>query len=66
MGRLGLDFAHHAIERLIALIGAVLDLQLEAADGAEPVDRRRRKDGDHRVADAGKFGLQFLRNRKAG
>src|SRR5262249_35653205 len=62
---LGLDFAHHAIERLITLIGTILDLELKTGDGAKPVDRRWWKDCDHRIADASKFGLQFLRKRKA-
>src|SRR5438034_1101035 len=48
-----------------ALIGAILDLELKARDGAESVNRRRWKDCDHRIADASEFGLQFLRNRKA-
>src|SRR5690242_11739459 len=63
--RLGLDLPHDAIERLVALIGAILDLELEASDGTETIDRRRRKDCDYGVGNAGKFGLQFLRNRKA-
>jgi hypothetical protein len=31
------------VQRLVAEAGAVLDLELEAADRAEPVDRRRRE-----------------------
>ena len=40
------------VERLVAEAGAILDLQLEAADGAEPLHRRRREDGDEGVLDA--------------
>ena len=41
------------VQRLVAQAGAVLDLQLEAADRAEALHRRRREDGDERVLDAG-------------
>ncbi len=41
------------VQRLVTEAGAVLDLQLEAADGAEAVDRRRREHGDERLLDGG-------------
>ena len=65
LGRLRLDLRHHLVERGIALVGAVLHFQLEAADGAQPLNRRRREDGDDGVIDAGEFGLQPLGDRVA-
>ena len=43
------------VERGLAQPGAVLQLQLEAADRAEAVHRRRREDGDEGVLDASKL-----------
>ncbi len=39
--------------------GAVLDVELEAAGGAEAVDRRGREDGDKGVLDAAEFLLEL-------
>jgi len=46
------------IERTIAEARAILDLQLETADGAEAHHGRRREHGDEGVADAGIFPVQ--------
>ena len=52
------------VQRLITEAGAVLDLQLEAADGAEAVDRRRREHGDEGFLDAGIFLVQLGGDRR--
>src|SRR5262249_26331698 len=64
--RFSLDFPYHAVERLVALIGAIFDLELKASDGTETVDRWRRKDRDHRIGYPGELTLQLLRNGKSG
>ena len=59
-----LDLHHHAGQRGIAQVGAVFHLQLEAADGAQPLHGRRREDGDDGVAPLRIFHLQLLGDRQ--
>ena len=53
------------VERLVAAPGAILDLQLEAADGAEAGDRRRREHRGERLLDGGELLVQLLGDRDA-
>src|SRR5262249_49238745 len=53
------------VEGFVAAPGAILDLQLEAADGAEPHDRRRREDRDERLLDRGELLIEAHRDRRA-
>src|SRR3984893_12853918 len=57
---LPIDLLRRRVERFVAEIGAILDLQLEAANRAEALHRRRREDGDERVLHAGELALQPL------
>ena len=53
------------VERGLAQAGAVLQLQLESADLAEAVDRRRREDGHEGVLNAGELGVERARDVQA-
>lgn len=53
--RLRHDLLHRRVERLIAEIGAILDLSLKAADRPQSLDRGRREDGDEGVLQGGIF-----------
>ncbi|MNX87662.1 hypothetical protein D3C86_1195940 [compost metagenome] len=54
------------VKRLVAVTGAVLDLQLEAARLAETVDRRRREHGDEGILNARIFLVQLHGDGAAG
>ena len=62
---LGQERLGRLVERLVAEAGAVLDLQLEAADRAEPLHRRRREHRDEGFLDAGELLVQLLGDRGA-
>jgi hypothetical protein len=48
------------VQRVVAQRGAVLDLQLEAAGGAQALHRRRREHGDEGVLDAAELLVELL------
>ena len=56
--RFALHLFHHLIQRLVPGVAAILHLQLKAADGAQTLHGRRRKDGDKGIADGGKLLIQ--------
>ncbi len=53
---------HGFVEFGVAEAGAVLDLQLEAAGGAEAQQGRRREDDDIGFLDAGELGVESTGN----
>ena len=60
------DHGLRGLEQLVvADVGAVLDLQLEAADRAEPLDGRRREHHDARFLDLRQRAVQLLRDVQA-
>ena len=61
---LGHEGLERGVERLVAERGAVLDLQLEAADGAEALHRRRREHRDEGVLDGGELLVQLAGDRR--
>ena len=52
------DLLRLLVERLVAQARAILDLQLEAADRAQALNRRRREDRDVRVLDRRELLIQ--------
>src|SRR5207253_11015358 len=47
------------VQRAVAEAGAILDLQLEAADGAKARHWRRREHGDERLLDRRKLAVEL-------
>ena len=56
-------FCSRVVERVVAQVAAVLDLQLETADGAQALHRRRREDRDEGVLDLGELAVQLAGDR---
>ncbi|MND95720.1 hypothetical protein D3C80_879830 [compost metagenome] len=55
---LGDDVLGFLVQRLVAQVATVFDLQAEAADGAQALYRRWREDRDVGVLDVGELGIQ--------